>query len=240
MEIQEKEKNMHKDHRKRVKERFCVEGLDNFSDFQVLEMLLFYAVPRVDTNPLAHRLISHFGSLSQVLEAPVAELQKVEGVGEHAAILISLSAQLSRYYQVNRHGKVVILDTTEKYGQYLISQFQNRRNETVFLLCLDAKCKVICCREVGEGDVNSAGISVRRIVELALGVNATTVVLAHNHPGGVALPSAEDVLTTKRIARALLTVDILLLDHIIVSDDDFVSLGLSGKYSLEEIRSEML
>ena len=228
MEIQEKEKNMHKEHRKRVKERFCVEGLDNFSDFQVLEMLLFYAVPRVDTNPLAHRLISHFGSLSQVLEAPVAELQKVEGVGEHAAILISLSAQLSRYYQVSRHGKSVILDTTEKYGQYLISQFQNRRNETVFLLCLDAKCKLLCCREIGEGSVNSAAIPVRRIVETALSVNATSVVLAHNHPSGIAVPSAEDVYTTRRVAAALAAVEVVLVDHIVVADDDFVSMLQSG------------
>ena len=107
-------------------------------------------------------------------------------------------------------------------------RFFGRKVETVFLLCLDAKCKVLCCKEVGEGSVNSAGISIRRIVETALGANATSVVLAHNHPSGMALPSAEDIQTTRRVAAALNTVDILLADHIVVADDDFVSMVQSG------------
>ncbi len=232
--------SIHDGHRQRIKHRFRSDGLDNFDEIHVLELLLCYCVPRRDTNQLAHDLLKRFGSLSLVLEAPREELEKVPGVGENISTFLSLTTAVCRYYLVNRGASTEILTSAEQCGKYMVPYFYGRRNETVFLLCLDAKCKVICCREVGEGDVNSAGISVRRIVELALGVNATTVVLAHNHPGGVALPSAEDVLTTKRIARALLTVDILLLDHIIVSDDDFVSLGLSGKYSLEEIRSEML
>ena len=100
--------------------------------------------------------------------------------------------------------------------------------ETVFLLCLDAKCKVLCCKEVGEGSVNSAAISVRRIVEVALASNATTVVLAHNHPSGLAIPSEEDIPTTRRVAAALNTVEIILADHIVVADDDFVSMVQSG------------
>ena len=100
----------------------------------------------------------------------------------------------------------------------------------MFLLCLDAKCKMLCCKEVGEGSVNSASISVRRIVEIALAANATTVVLAHNHPSGLAIPSAEDVHTTERIAAALNAVEITLADHIVVADDDFVSMVQSGYY----------
>ena len=122
------------------------------------------------------------------------------------------------------------MTTTEKCGDYLASFFVGRRNETVFLLCLDAKCKVLCCKEIGEGSVNSAGVPVRRIVETALGVNATTVILAHNHPSGLALPSSEDVQTTHRVAAALDTVDIALADHIIVADSDYVSLAQSGYY----------
>ena len=105
--------------------------------------------------------------------------------------------------------------------------------ETVFLLCLDAKCKVLCCREIGQGSVNSAGISVRKIVEVALGANATTVVLAHNHPSGLALPSAEDIQTTRRVAAALKAVEVHLADHIVVADGDYVSMVQSG-YRLEE------
>ena len=221
---------MHDGHRQRMKERFLKEGLDNFDEIQVLEFLLFYCIPQGDTNPLAHRLLDQFGSLAQVLEAPISELRKVDGIGPHTATMMHLITSLSRYYMVNHYAHNNILDTTESCGQYLIPYFFGRRNETVFLLCLDAKCKMLCCKEIGEGSVNSAGVPVRRIVETALNANATTVVLAHNHPSGVALPSSEDVQTTHRVAAALDTVDIILADHIIVADDDFVSLLQSGKY----------
>ena len=222
---------MHDGHRQRLKERFSREGLDNFDELQVLELLLFYCIPRVDTNPISHQLLEHFGSLSQVLEAPQHELERVPGMGPNAAAFLNLITAVGRYYMVNRSAQNTILDSTEACGHYLISHFYGRRNETVFLLCLDAKCKMLCCKEIGEGSVNSAGVPVRRVVETALGANATTVVLAHNHPSGIAVPSHDDVRTTHRIAAALDTVDIILADHIIVADDDFVSMAQSGKYS---------
>lgn len=221
---------MHDGHRQRLKDRFVLEGLDNFNELQVLELLLFYAIPRQDTNPLAHRLLARFGSLSQVLEAPVEELQKVEGVGHNAAVLLHLSTAVGRYYMVNRAMQNTILSTTEKCGEFLAPFFHGRRNETVYLLCLDAKCKLLCCREVSEGSVNSAGVSPRKVVEIALGANATTVVLAHNHPSGIAVPSTEDVQTTYRVANALDAVEITLADHIIVADGDYTSMVHSGFY----------
>ena len=221
---------IHDGHRQRLKERFRLEGLDNFDELQVLELLLFYCIPRQDTNPLAHRLLDHFGSLSQVFEAPIGELEKVPGMGQGAATFLHLVRDAGRYYQVNRSQQEKILTTTDQCGAYLEPFFFGRRNETVFLLCLDAKCKVLCCKEVGEGSINSAGVPVRRIVEMALGVNASTVVLAHNHPSGLAIPSSEDMQTTLRVAAALDTVDIALADHIIVADGDFVSLVQSGYY----------
>lgn len=220
--------SIHDGHRSRMKERFRKEGLDNFSDIQVLELLLFYAIPRQDTNTIAHALIRHFGTLAQVLEAPAEELEKVPGVGPNAATLLSLTTAVGRYYLVNRSTQNVILNTIEKCGEYLVPFFFGRRNETVFMLCMDAKCKVLCCKEVGEGSVNSANVPVRRIVELALGVNATTVILAHNHPSGIALPSGDDIQTTRKVATALSTVDIHLADHIVVAEDDFVSMVQSG------------
>ena len=220
--------SIHEGHRQRLKKRFLEEGLDRFTDIQVLELLLFYCIPRKDTNPIAHALLDHFGSLSQVLEAPVEELQKVEGVGENAATFLHLTTEVSRFYLVDRSSRITVLPTVDDCARYLMPFFFGRRNETVFLLCLDAKCKVLCCREVGEGSINSAGISVRRIVETALGVGATTVVLAHNHPSGVAVPSGDDIQTTRRLAAALSAVEISLADHIIVADDDCVSMVQSG------------
>ena len=220
--------SIHDGHRGRLKQRFLENGLSGFTDIQVLELLLFYCIPRKDTNPIAHRLLAHFGSLSQVLEAPVEELQKVEGVGENAALFLHLTTEVSRFYLVDRSSWLTILTTLDDCARYLIPFFFGRRNETVFLLCLDAKCKVLCCRELGEGSINSAGISVRKVVETALGVGATTVVLAHNHPSGVAVPSGDDIQTTRRVAAALAAVEVHLADHIIVADDDWVSLVQSG------------
>jgi len=211
-----------------LKRQFLENGLDGFTDVQALELLLFYAVARKDTNPIAHELLDHFGSLSQVMEASVEELEKIPGISTHTAGLLHLVTEMSRRYQVDRARRSVILTTVEKVGAYLIPFFFGRKQETVFLLCMDAKCKVLCCKEIGEGGINSASISPRKVVETALAAGATTVVLAHNHPSGVAVPSLEDVQTTKRVAAALDTVEIHLADHVIVADGDFVSMAQSG------------
>lgn len=222
--------SIHDGHRKRLRERYIQEGLDHFEENQVLELMLCYCIPRKDTNEIAHALLRRFGNLAQVIEAPVDELKKVEGIGDNAAVFLSLLNAFGRYYQVNKKKDIHILSTTESCGEYLIPKFSGRRNETVFVLCLDSKCKMLCCREVGEGSVNSAAVPIRRIVEIALGANAASVVLAHNHPNGLALPSGEDVQTTKRLAVALQAVDVELADHLIIADDDCVSLVQSGLY----------
>lgn len=221
-------------HRQRVKDRFRKEGLDEFDEVHALELLLFYAVPRIDTKPLARTLLDRFGSLALVLEASQEDLLSVPGVGENIATYLTLITAAGRYYQKCRSDRPVILDSTSQYGSYLVDLFYGRRNETVYILCLDAKCKVLCCRKLGEGDANSANVPVRRAVEIALNVNATTVILAHNHPSGVAVPSAEDVAATERLAGALGAMDILLADHIIVADNDFVSMVQSRMYDPRE------
>lgn len=220
--------NIHMGHRERLKERFLLEGLDNFNEINVLELLLFYCVQRKDTNPLAHRLLDHFGSLSDVLNASADELMKVDGVTQHIAVFLSLQSYLNRYYLVQQNTKITALLTTEDCCRYLTPFFKGRKKETVFLLCLDAKCKVLGCKLICEGGVNSADLSIRKIVETAINANASSVILAHNHPSGVAIPSADDVQTTVRIAHALQLMDIILADHIVVADDDAVSMVQSG------------
>ena len=219
---------MHENHRARLKSRFRDHGLDSFTDIQVLEMLLFYVIPRKDTNPIAHRLLERFQTFSQVLDAPLEELEKVEGIGKEAALFLKMIPASARYYMVDNAKREVILDTFYKCGKYLENFFIGSRVEKVYLLCLDAKCKALCCVEICEGSVNSAGISVRKVVEKALAAKATSVILAHNHPSGIALPSAEDLQTTKRIAEGLRAVEIPLMDHIIVADGDHVSMASSG------------
>lgn len=225
--------SVHKGHRERLKARFLETGLDSFTDVQALELLLFYAIPQKDTNPIAHALLDRFGSLSQVLDAPLEALKKVPGISDHSASLLRLVTELARFYQVDSAQRTEVLTSLDACGRYLVPRFFGRKVEMVFLLCLDAKCKVLCCREIGEGSVNAASISVRKVVEAALSANATSVVLAHNHPSGVALPSADDVQTTRRIAAALSAVEVKLIDHIVVAEGDFISMAQSG-YRFDE------
>ena len=220
--------SIHSGHRQRLKDRFLAEGLDHFEELYVLELLLYYCIPQKDTNPIAHALLNHFGSLTAVFEATPEELTKVPGIGKNAATFLNLIPQAGRYYQIKRAEPGRILRTIEQCGSYLVPYFSGRENETVFLLCLDAKCKVLACREVGEGSVNSANVPIRRVVEIALAEGASTVVLAHNHPSGIAIPSGEDIATTRRLYAALSTVDVILADHIVVADDDYVSMVQSG------------
>ena len=200
----------HEGHRERMRKQLKISGMDSFSDVQVLELLLYYAYARQDTNPIAHALLHRFGSLSGVLEAPVSELLKVPGVGPSAAELLALIPQLERRHLISRAGTQKILTSTALCGQYLVPFFHGAAEEQVYLLCLDAKCKVLDCILVQSGDVNSAGISVRKVIKAALAANATSVVLAHNHPSGVALPSEEDRQVTQIVKAALDAVDILL------------------------------
>lgn len=223
--------SIHEGHRQRLKDRFRREGLDNFDELYVLELLLFYCILRKDTNPIAHRLLDQFGSLTAVLEASPEELEKVEGINKSASTFLSLITQVGRYYQVRRAEVGDILRTSDQCGNYLMPYFFGRDTETVFMLCLDAKCKVICCKKVGEGNVNSANIPIRRVVEMALSANATSVILAHNHPSGLALPSADDIQTTLRVAAALETVEITLADHIIVCGEDYISMAQSKYFT---------
>jgi DNA repair protein RadC len=201
---------------------------------QVLELLLFYCVPRRDTNPIAHELLRAFGSLAQVMDAPVEELAKIPGMGENAATFLSLVTAAGRYYQKDKIQNVKVLTNIDACGRHLVPCFYGKRNETVYILCLDAKCKLLCCKEIGEGSVNSAAVPVRKIVEAALAVGASTVILAHNHPSGIAVPSREDVMTTRHLATVLGAMDMILADHVVAADDDFVSMVQSGYYNPRE------
>lgn len=228
--------SIHDGHRERVKKRYREEGLDGFAPHQVLEMILFYCIPRQDTNPLAHRLLQAFDSVDGVLQASAKELKKVEGVSDGVAAYLTMFRSLDRYCRMEKAREVKILKNVEECGKYLVPKFHNLSRETVYLLCMDAKCKVLCCKKLGEGSVNSAAVPIRRIVELALEEGASVAVLAHNHPSGVAVPSGDDVQTTRRLAMALDAVGVELLDHIIVAEGEYVSLLQSGYYDSKQCR----
>ena len=203
-------------------------GLEGFADHEALELLLFYAIPRRDTNPIAHALINRYESLSKVLNAPVEELASVEGIGENAAVLIRLVSQLNQKAGLPSGKKPVVIRSTVEAGNYLVRRFAGERGETAFELCLDRKGKLLSCKRLGQGGDLSVNFDIRQLVANALLFSASSVILAHNHPSGEAAPSHSDYAATERVRAALRAVDIELADHIIVADSDYVSMRDSG------------
>ena len=155
-------------------------------------------------------------------------LEKVEGIGESAAILLSLVSRLSRKARIADASQETILNSSERAGAYLLERFAGERRELVFLLCLDRKGRLLACKRLAEGDVASADLNIRKVVEMALLTSASAVILAHNHPSGVAVPSSSDEAATRQVAEALRTIGVRLVDHIVVADRDFVSMADSG------------
>lgn len=225
----------HAGHRERLRNRFRKEGLDNFEEKQALELMLFYCIPRKNTSELADSLLKYFGSFVAVMDATAEELERVPGVGKEVSTFLSLRKSVNRYYEMKNEAlDTQPLHTVEAIGRKLAPFYINARNEVVYVLCLDAKCKPISCKFVGEGSVNSANVPIRRIVEICLNANATSVVLAHNHPSGLAMPSDQDVQTTYRLAQALSAVDIHFADHLVFADGEYISMVQSGYYRVFE------
>ena len=214
-------------HRNRVRERYLNTGLDTFQDYEALELLLFYAIPRKDTKSTAKNLIARFGSLPAVLDATVEELTEA-GLSPNAAILLKLVPDMNRYYAVKTDGAGQKVHSTSDAGRILCAMFRHEQTESVRLLCLNAGGKVLKLALLNEGDINAVHFSVRKIVETALSAKAVSVILAHNHPGGTLTPSREDLDATNSAKAALNTVGIQLLDHLIISGDSYCSLREDG------------
>ena len=222
--------NIHDGHREKMMQRFLATGLDGFADHEILELLLFFAIPRRDTNPIAHALIDRYGSLSAVFSAPVEDLEKTAGIGPRSAILLRLTAEVYRKVKLSELQQETILDSTQRAGAYLLHRFSGATHEVVYQLCLDRKGKLLACKQIGDGGIDSAHLDIRKIMENTLLTSASGVILAHNHPSGLALPSGDDYAATDSVRLALSTINVPLLDHIIVADNDFVSLADSGYF----------
>lgn len=204
-----KKTSLHDGHRDRLREKFIRHGLSSLEPHEVVELMLYAAVPRKDMNPLAHELLEGFGSFPALLDAPIEELMKYKGIG--------------RFYIESKADKGPT--SMEEVIDIILSKFTGRSNEAVVLTLLDGKGKVLYCGVVTEGTANSCDVYLRRIVGLAASYDATQAILAHNHPSGFALPSRTDLQTTVRVKEALALVNVTLIDHMIVADGDYVSMA---------------
>lgn len=206
--------------------RFFLRNPDGMEEGELLELLLRFST--ADSAAMAQRLLAQYPTLAHLMEATPEDLLAVEGMDEETLLLLRLVPELHRRYFLARSHVEERLTESRDYGRYLLPYFYGARDEIVYLLLLDGMNRVINCRCIGHGTVNSANVPIRRMVQAALAANASGMVLAHNHPSGLAIPSSEDVELTLRLRETLELLEIDLLDHIVVADDDFVSLRESG------------
>ena len=220
--------NVHKNHRHRMKERYLKNEFDDFAPHEVMEFLLYYAIPYKDTNTAAHEIIDRYGSFSAALNADPHDLQTINGLGEHSAILLSLMPKLFRYYQLDKWQRNSIMDSVEAFGSYGKSLFIGHGYEAFYMLCLNSRNRLIHTVLLSKGTVNEVMVYVRLVVEAVIRYKAKNVVLMHNHPSGSLTPTNSDIHMTHEIIRALSTLTVSVLDHIIVADDRYLSFSEKG------------
>ena len=221
----------HSGHRSRMREKYLKSGLDVFAPHEVLELLLYYAIPYKNTNDIAKHLIDRFGSLSAVLDAPIDSLVDA-GLTENQAIYLRLFPDITRAYYIEKYESNDGPVDFDRLPEYIVRKFIGfTSQERVLLILIDAKGKEVFCGFITEGSFESAQFSVRKIVRLAMNYGAAYAVIAHNHPSGVALPSVEDVRTTLLLRDALALVEVKLIDHFIVANEECVSLVQSGMFT---------
>lgn len=231
----EKKKNPHAGHRLKLKKRFLNEGLEGFEEHNILELILFFAIPRRDTNEIAHELLHHFGSFSRVFEASVEELCKIEGIGEHAAHLIKTYPAVAKRYYQDRFKAEDSLPEYHKLGQDLVLRFGGINHEQVYALFYDNSLGFRGQTLLHEGDINSVSFSFRKLCDAAMKHNAAYLILAHNHPHGLPIASSEDLNTTSRVQDFLSQMNITLIDHFIIGEGHFSSVQKEMFYGVSEI-----
>jgi len=212
-----------------VKERFINGGLENFEEHQVLELLLFYAYPRSDTNEIAHKILNRFGTLTALLEADPRKVSESCDVSINVAVLIALILPISRKYSDDKRQRGQTIDSVTKAVEYIKGFYTGRVDECSYMTLLDIKQRLINSVLISKGDFSEVSFDPRLIVSEAIHARACSVILSHNHPSGDPRPSSADREATKSALGVLKPLEIDLLDHIIIAGEDFYSFNKDGK-----------
>lgn len=207
----------HAGHRERLRARFRREGLAGFAPHEVLELVLTYAIPRVDTNAIAHALIRRFGSLASVLEASPEELEQVAGVGPRASALISLMIPLMQKYEQEKLLPCQQLNTYAELAAYCRTLYLGVGHEQFYVLCFDAQLHLLAACRLADGTPGEVSVAPRMVLRELLRRDAMGAVISHNHPSGQPLPSEEDVAITREIHQLLRGAGIRLYDHVLIA-----------------------
>lgn len=223
-----KKENVHSGHRERMREKLIKSGAKSFHDHELLEVLLFASISRRNTNDIAHALLDRFGSLHGVLTATPDALATVDGVGSSTITLLQTVNEIMRRADMDNIETPKKFETFAQIGEYLVEIYKRASVEEVYVLTFDNGMRLLSCVRVGDGTVNSSTVDTRRIVMEAINKNATSVIISHNHPGGKLIASSEDAIMTRNIATALNSIDIELIDHILVADNKYTSIMHTG------------
>jgi DNA repair protein RadC len=215
-------------HRKRIKEKYLKAGFVGWHDYEVLEFLLSYAIPRKDIKVIAKDLLARFRSLNAVFEASEAELTSIKGISSHTALFLNMLKDVAVLYAKSDVSKGKVISTPSSVVNYLSVLLKGSKDEQLWALFTNSTNAVVASEIISEGTVSKAAVFPRKIVQRALQHNAVGVIIAHNHPGGNITPSENDKITTEQIKKALATVDVALLDHLIICDNKYLSFASQG------------
>jgi len=228
--VKERDTSAHRyeGHRRRLRERFLQVGREGLGDYELLELLLTYALPRRDVKPLAKDLLHHFGDLRGVLDAKVQALCEVSGIQERTACLLTLMKALMTHYLETEAKAKVTISSSRDLHQFLSIRMGGLKEEQFCVLYLDSQNHLLSLETLQRGTINQAIVYPRQVVEHALERKAACLILVHNHPSGVLKPSEADIRLTKAICQAARTLDLVVHDHVIVGDGQLFSFQEAG------------
>jgi len=215
-------------HRQRLRDKFLSGGVDGLNDYEIIELLLTFAIPRKDTKPIAKELLRQFKTFQGVLEAPYEDLMKVKGVGEQAAFMIKFFLEAPTYYLRSKIIKKEYIHSARDVLRYLEVSMRSLKHEIFKVIFLNAKNEIIATETLHEGTLNQSIVYPRKIMEKALKHNASSLIFVHNHPSGNARPSAQDREITQNLVFAARMMDMEVYDHIIIGYNDYYSFAEKG------------
>lgn len=222
--------NIHEGHRKRMIQKYLKNGTNAFEEHELLEMLLFILLPRINTNTIAHRLLNRFGLITDVFNATIEELESVDGIGRKTAIDLKFLGDMVKHIH-NQRGNTVTFNDSTSIIDFCIDHFKGDAQECLSFFMLDAKGTLLFTERVQMDNANEISFDMKNVIKKAVIMNVGSIIMAHNHPSGPAIMSNNDITATRRLNTLLSAIDIKLHDHIIVSGKEGFSMRGSGGVS---------
>jgi len=225
----DKNKNIHSGHRQRMRDRALKNGAESLETHELMEMILYYTNPRLNTNEKAHEILNEYDmSLSLLFNSDPYDFQRRCGINENTAVFFMLVGEILRRYDEARWKPKKIIDSSDLAGGYAKFLLSHEKYECFYAICLDSKSCLLSSVLISEGTISETHVYVRKIIEASLKFNARSIIIAHNHPGGSLVPTSSDVKTTAIVTKALNLIDVFVVDHIIVAGNEYLSMSDKG------------